>query len=89
MSRDYADRIAFLGVGGRDSPGAISAFVQEFELPFPNAIDRNFDVFSRFRTRVQDTWVFLRADGTEVGRSQYEELSEVRLRRYLDTASER
>lgn len=89
MSRDYADRVAFLGVGGRDSATAISGFVQEFELPFPNAIDRNFDVFSRFRTRIQDTWVFLRADGTEAGRSQYEELSEARLRRYLDAIAQR
>jgi hypothetical protein len=81
--------VTFLGIGGRDSAGAISAFARDFDLPFPNAIDRNFDLYSRFGVRIQDTWIFLNADGTETGRSLYEELSESRLRRYLDELAQR
>lgn len=88
VSRDYVGKVSILGVGGRDSASAISAFVNEFKLPFPNAIDRNFDVYSRFGVRIQDTWVFLRADGSESARLLYEELSETQLRGYLDDLSQ-
>lgn len=84
MSRDYEGKVLFLGIGGRDTAAAISAFASDFDLPFPSAIDRNFDLFSRFGVRIQDSWVFIDSDGTELARSQYEELSEARLRGFLD-----
>lgn len=84
MSRDYEGKVTFLGIGGRDSTDAIEGFVERFDLPFPNAVDRNFNLFARFGVRIQDTWIFLNQDGVETARSLYQELSETELRAHLD-----
>lgn len=63
VSRDYADRIAFIGIPGKDSAGAMQAFVDEYGLGFPQGVSEDGTLWARFGVAYQPAWVFVDDDG--------------------------
>ena len=79
MARRYGDRVAFIGVPGRDDTGPMEAFVEEFGLgSFPHAVDENGSLWAMFGVSYQPAWAFVSAEGdvevvpTALGREELE-----------------
>jgi hypothetical protein len=51
-------------MAGLDSPEAMQAFVDEFGLTFPQAVDEDGSTWARFSIALQGAWYFLNDDGT-------------------------
>lgn len=84
MVREYGDRIAFLGVPGRDGTGPMQDFVDRHDLqPMTHAVDTDGSLWGRFGVSYQPAWVFVAADG-EVTR-HFGPLSGAALRDQLDS----
>ena len=64
MARQYQDRLAIVGIAGRDDQGPMVDFVNKYSLPFPNGADLDLTVWKKFRVRGQPAWVFIKPDGT-------------------------
>jgi len=60
----YGDRVAFLGVAGRDDPAAMEAFLVDYGVGgFPHAVDDSGDLWRWFDVTYQPAWVFLNDSG--------------------------
>jgi hypothetical protein len=62
VARRVEGRIAFIGLPAYDSQEAMRAFVDEFDLPFPQGIDEDGDLWTRFGVLGTGSWVLI--DGT-------------------------
>jgi hypothetical protein len=56
--------VTFLGLPAYDSAEAMRAFVEEFDLPFPQGIDADGDLWTRFGVLGTGSWVLVTADGS-------------------------
>jgi hypothetical protein len=65
VAREYAERIEFLGMAGRDSTEAMQGFVDEYALSFPQAVSEDGSLWARFGVPYQPAWVFVNDDGRE------------------------
>lgn len=54
----------FLGVAWHDTREAMRAFVEEYGLRMPTAVDETDQLFARFGFFYQPSWVFMDEDGT-------------------------
>jgi hypothetical protein len=50
-------------MAGRASTGDMQAFVEEFELSFPQAVSEDGSLWARFGVPFQPAWVFVDDDG--------------------------
>lgn len=65
VAERYGDRVAFIGVPGRDSTGPMRVFVERHELGnFPHAIDTDGSLWSRLGVPGQPAWVLVGVDGS-------------------------
>ena len=46
MSEELGDKAQFLGVNVRDQEAAANAFIQSFQVPYPNMLDSNGEMVS-------------------------------------------
>lgn len=67
MARDYADRIAFLGVGGIGTLDSMAGFVEGFGVDgFPHVADLDGSLWAHFGVPYQPAWVFVDPAGESV-----------------------
>ncbi len=74
--------MAFVGVPGNAPSDDMQAFVDEFELTFPQAVTEDGSLWGRFGVAYQPAWVFV-DDSGETTVVPYE-LPEAELERTLD-----
>lgn len=55
--------IQFAGVAGRDDPGAIQAFVDQYGIEFPTLVDDDGSLWRHFGIQGQPAWVFVSESG--------------------------
>ena len=63
LARQYHDRLAVVGISGRDDQGPMVDFEKKYDLPFPNGADLDLKVWKKFRVRGQPAWVFITPEG--------------------------
>lgn len=63
--RRYEGKVAFVGIGSRDSGSRLEEFVDRHDLTsFRHASDESGDLRGRLGVFGQPTWIFIAADGT-------------------------
>jgi hypothetical protein len=79
VERQYEDRVQFLGIAWQDTPEAMQAFVDQYGLRMPTAVDGDGSLFRRFGFSYQPAWAFVNDDGKlktifgELGTTRLEE----------------
>jgi peroxiredoxin len=63
VERQYEERIQFLGVAWQDTREAMQAFVDQYGLRMPTAVDEDGSLFARFGFSYQPAWAFVNDDG--------------------------
>ena len=64
LARQYAGKLAIVGIAGRDDAGPMSDFARQYQLPFPSGADFDLSVWRRLGVRGQPAWVFVNPNGT-------------------------
>jgi hypothetical protein len=86
VERQHEDRVQFLGIAWQDTHEAMQAFVDQYGLRMPTAVDEDGSLFARFRFSYQPAWAFVNDDGNvkrifgELGVARLEEEIQVLLR---------
>jgi peroxiredoxin len=79
VERQYEERIQFLGIAWQDTREAMQAFVDQYGLRMPTAVDEDGSLFGRFGFSYQPAWAFVNDDGKvkmifgELGATRLEE----------------
>ena len=63
MEREYEGELEFLGIAWHDTREAMQAFVDEYGIRMPTAVDEDDQLFARFGFFYQPSWVFMDEDG--------------------------
>ena len=63
MERQYEERVQFLGIAWQDTREAMQAFVDQYGLRMPTAVDEDGSLFGRFGFSYQPAWAFVNDDG--------------------------
>lgn len=84
VARRYEDKVAIIGMGGRDKLTRLEEFVESHGLvSFPQTADESGELRAKLGVVGQPTWIFISADGTVD--KVFGELGEEGLVRRLDT----
>ncbi len=68
MQQKYGDKVAFIGVAGRDDGGAMTRFVADYGVgAFPHVADIDLEIWQAFGVTSQPAFVFINDDGAADG----------------------
>lgn len=63
MARDFEGEVAFFGVAWKDDETNARAYIDNFDVPYPNALDTDERIFAMYRVPYQPVTVLITADG--------------------------
>jgi peroxiredoxin len=63
VERQYEDEVQFLGIAWKDTRESMQAFVDQYGLRMPTAVDEDGLLFARFGFTYQPAWAFVNDDG--------------------------
>jgi hypothetical protein len=59
----HGDELSIVGMAGLAGTDSMQRFVDTFDIPFPNTVSENGQLWARFSIAVQGAWFFLNQDG--------------------------